>query len=160
MILTFAIACRDGVSPEVRAWRTAYLVRSQPTGAKPFAEIRRDLAGPRQVVVVGRIGVPEQEPWVAGKAAFTIRDVADEKQGGHGGRNHDPATCPFCKRKASQPDAMAVVQFLDDRGEVISIDARELFPISENQRVVVQGTATLDDETLIVSATQLFVAAD
>lgn len=152
--------CGDGATPEVRSLRTRFLTAAAPTDPRPLPEVRQQLEGSPHVVIAGRIGVPDQEPWVAGKAAFTVRDAADEKPGGHGGKNHDPATCPFCKRKASQPDAMAVVQFLDSDGQVISIDARELFDLSENQRVVVSGEAQLDHETLVVTADKLYVAQD
>ncbi len=32
-----------------------------------------------------------------------------------------------------------MVQFLDEKGEVLPLDARELFDLAENARVVVQG---------------------
>lgn len=167
--LTLAVACvalaalsgcSDGASPEVRALRSKFLTKSEPTQPAAFSEVRQELDPTKPVVIVGRIGVPDQEPWVTGRAAFTVRDATDEKPGGHGGKNHDPATCPFCKRKASQPEAMAIVQFLDERGEVLGIDARELFDLAENQRVVVQGRASLADETLVVSAETLYITPE
>jgi hypothetical protein len=153
-----SIGCRPGATadPKVAATRERVLMREEPSGAVTFVDARSQVADRPEVTLVGRIGVPDQEPFVQGKAAFVIRDAAGEVE--HGGPDHDPANCPFCKRKASQPEAMAVVQFLDDKGEVLPIDARELFDLSENARVVVQGKAQIvEPGALVVSAERLFV---
>lgn len=145
-------------SPAVSAARTKYLLGAEPAAATTFVEARQQADGASEVVVTGRIGVPDQEPWTAGKAAFVIRDAAEEGAESHGGETHDPANCPFCKRKASQPEAQAIVQFVDEQGNVLPIDARELFGLAVNQKVTVRGKAKMvDAETLVVSADGLFV---
>jgi len=154
-----AVGCRPSgaaVDPKVAAMRQRLLVGEEPAGAVTFADARTQVEQSPEVTLIGRIGVPDQEAFVEGKAAFVIRDAVGEVE--HGGPDHDPANCPFCKRKASQPEAMAVVQFLDEKGEVLPIDARELFDLAENARVVVQGKAQIvEPGALVVSAERLFV---
>ena len=45
---------------------------------------------------------------------------------------------------------MALVQCLGSDGEALDVDARDLFTIAENDVVVVEGTARMAGETLIV----------
>lgn len=157
LVAGISAGCADSASQQLEAARAKYLATSEPAGGQPFSEARSGLDAPREVVLVGRVGVPDQDPWVPGKAAFTIRDAADEETSGHGGEGH-LADCPFCRRRASQPESMAIVQFVDPSGELVAIDARELFELAENQRVVVQGTAQLiDTGALLVSAHKLYV---
>jgi hypothetical protein len=151
----------SGANAQLRATRSKFLAATEPTGGTPLTEIRKALDPNQRVVVIGRIGIPDQESWIAGKAAFAIRDAANEKPGDHGGKKHDPASCPFCKRKASQPDSTAFVQFIDERGEIIGIDARELFELTDNQRVVVQGQAALvGPDTLVITAEKLYLTRE
>ena len=138
-----------------QAARGKFLLPSAPAGAITFAAARKQIAGETPIILTGRIGVPDQQPWVEGKAMFVIRDASGEN---HGGADHDPANCPFCKRRAAQPESMAVIEFLDEQGKPLAIGARELFELTENQLVTVQGRARLDpSETLVLSADGIFV---
>ena len=101
--------------------------------------------GGDQVSVVGRIFAGELEPWDPGKAAFLIAELPDE---GHG-EGHDADNCPFCKRKAARAPT-AMVQFLDDSGAVIPIDARKLLGVEKKDVVVIVGEATLGDLNSVV----------
>jgi len=163
-LLAFCAGCGNpwnGDNTQLRATRSKFLTVTEPTGGAALTEIRKALDPNQRVVVIGRIGVPDHESWIAGKAAFAIRDAAGEKPGDHGGKGHDPASCPFCKRKASQPDSTAFVQFIDERGEIIGIDARELFELTDNQRVVAQGKAALvGPDTLVVTAEKLYLTRE
>lgn len=77
----------------------------------------------------------------------------------HDHADHDHENCPFCDRAHSDLERMAIVQFLGDDGKVIETDARELFGLKKNQKVVVRGKAEVDDllGTLVVSATGIYV---
>lgn len=147
-----------GPTAEVRALREKFVVDQEPAGAVAIAEARQATDRTRPVVIAGRIGVPDQEPWLKGQAGFVVRDASDEEASGHGGHDHDPETCPFCKRRAAQPDAIAVVRFLDEQGRPIPRDARELFDLALHQRVVVSGAAELDEnEMLVITARSFYV---
>jgi hypothetical protein len=53
---------------------------------------------------------------------------------------------------------MARVQFTDDSGKTLKLDARQLFNLKEFDLIVVQGTAKFDqDKSLIITAQKLFI---
>jgi len=136
-----AAGCGTGREADVAAKRDLYLRTEEPAGATSFIDARLTLAEKPAVVLVGRIAAGDQDPFVEGQAAFTVTDAFGD-HGSDGG--HDPANCPFCKRRASQPTSKAIVQFLDEQGKVVPIDARKLFDLKPNQVVVVEGKATVD----------------
>ena len=82
--------------------------------------------------------------------SFTPSAHADE----HG----EGEECPFCQKK--EQDAQALVQFSDDTGEVLAIDARELFEIAEGQEVIVTGTASLLADILMVDAQSVLLVTE
>jgi hypothetical protein len=99
-------------------------------------------------------------PWYAGQASFFLVDkkiaaqfAAHAKQ--HGG-NHN---CAFCQSLAAKnAHAAAVVNLVDDQGEILRIDSRELLGLKENQTVVVRGTAKLlGGRLLVIDATGIHV---
>jgi hypothetical protein len=112
------------------------------------------------VVVLGQIGgMPNvwadthpDFPWYDGQASFFLVDkkiaaqfAAHAKQ--HGG-NHD---CAFCRSLAAKnAHAAAVVNLVNDQGEILRIDSRELLELKENQTVIVRGTAKLLGGKLLV----------
>lgn len=139
--LSVLAGCGSGNDAAVAAKRSQYLRAEEPAGATSFIDARLTLAEKPAVVLVGRISAGDQEPFVDGQAAFTVTDAF----GDHGSDDgHDPANCPFCKRRASQPTSKAIVQFLDEQGKVVPIDARKLFDLKPNQVVVIEGEATVD----------------
>lgn len=162
LLVASALGCEkawSGPSPQVAKWRSKFLRATEPAGATSLAEVRKREGASSGIVLVGQVGVPGQNYWIDGKAAFLIREVTNEDPAGHGGEGHDPANCPFCRRKASQAASTAIVQFLDQRGQIIGIDARELFELTDNQRVVVQGTAqVVEPDLLVITAWSLFMA--
>ncbi len=129
-------------------------------------------AEPKQVVVVGKIG-GVSEPWDEGRAAFMIADPSDTAQHdaehshdhghAHDGHDHDghdhgaAHSCPFCERAKEGTRSLAIVQFVDQQGEILPIDARQLFDLEEGQTVVVRGPATIDAlGNLVISAEGLY----
>lgn len=140
---------------------------------------------PQNVTVIGHIG-GVSDPWDRGRAAFMISDTTaghshshdhdhdhdhDHAHGHDHDHDHDHAhdhahdhshedghNCPFCERAKPGTKSLAIVQFVDEKGEVLPIDARELFNLKEKQTVVVQGLAMIDAlGNLVISATGIFV---
>ncbi len=114
----------------------------------------------RDVVISGQIGGmpnvwPEQHPtfpWYEGQASFFLVDSKIAAQfathAKHHGGNHN---CAFCQSLAAKnAHAIAVVNFVDERGEIIRLDARELLGLKENQAVVIRGKARLLGGSMLV----------
>jgi hypothetical protein len=155
------LAARLGARPDGDAQSTdAGPTDAGPTDADPQAtelanaqpaESGAD-GGGAQVSVIGRIFAGQLEPWDPGKAAFLIAELPDE---GHG-EGHDADNCPFCKRKAARAPT-AMVQFVDDSGAVIPIDARKLLGVEKQDVVVIVGKAVPGDlNSMVIRATGLY----
>ena len=49
------------------------MLAEEPAGATSIADAQKNLAAQPEVTLVGRIGVPDHEPFVPGKASFVCR---------------------------------------------------------------------------------------
>jgi hypothetical protein len=67
--------------------------------------------------------------------------------------------CAFCLAHAGDSAHMlAVVQFADEKGKPLAIDARDLFDLKEKETVVVRGKAKIaPGGMLTINATGLYV---
>jgi hypothetical protein len=133
----------------------AYILSSEPDGAVDVIAAREDAENDADIVVVGRIG-GQVDPWVEGLAAFTIVDesLADCSQ-------IEGDSCPtpwdYCCA-SGVAEARTLVKFVDESGEVVETDAKELLGLTELQTVVVQGKAQVDaDGNLTILASKVFV---
>lgn len=123
--------------------RQKFVLPAEPEGAMSIVDAKSKLEkqpeAPQPVVIVGRIGAREHDPFLEGKASFIMIDIVDD---GHAKKpGHDADNCPFCKkRQAKLP--LAAVQFVDADGQVILFDSRQLFGLAKGREVVVRGTAT------------------
>ncbi|MCC6492252.1 MAG: hypothetical protein IT424_04450 [Pirellulales bacterium] len=119
------------------------------------------------VVLVGAVGgVPnpsEQShpefPFAKDQAVFFLADpevVAEMEQHVH---QHAPGEeCSFCAAHAADSASLiAVVQFADESGQPIPVDARQLFDLKEKETVVVKGKAKIAGGILTVDADGLYV---
>jgi hypothetical protein len=120
------------------------------------------------VVMVGSVGgVPNPTdqshpdfPFAEGKAVFFLADpeaVAEMEEHEH---KHAPGEeCAFCEAHAAESaHLIAVVQFADENGKPLNIDARDLFDLKEKETVVVKGKAKIaPGGMLTVDATGLYV---
>ncbi len=124
--------------------------------------------GPQDVVMVGQIG-GLANPWEAAQPEFPFGKnetlffladpgaVAELEADGHA---HAPGEeCSFCAAHADDNSALlAMVRFLDKDGAVLRVDARQLFEVSENDTVVVQGSARIvEGGMMVVDATGLYI---
>jgi len=131
--------------------------KKQPDGAKN-----------RDVVVVGQIGGmpnvwPDTHadfPWYEGQASFFLVDSRIAAQFAAHAKSHGGAhNCAFCQGLAAKNvQAIAVVNFVDENGEILRVDARELLKLKENQAVVVRGKAKLlAGSMLVIDADGIYV---
>ncbi len=168
LVAGFGLSGCGGTDADQRsAWREAgrqFLLQEEPSDAVQVIQLRETLgesSEQREVVLVGRIDGLSHSTWDPDRAAFMICDLSLRHTDVEldGAPKHDADNCPFCKAKAKKEfAAIALVEVVDQSGDVPSVDARTLLGLSDGQTVVVSGKATLDKlGTLVVQADKLFV---
>lgn len=149
------VGCTGGNDARLETHRQQFLLDEEPSEIVTILDIQETDGGLADAAVVGRIG-GIKNPWTKGKAEFVITDpgVFIEESA------HDAdCDCPFCQRDKSDPlHGRAMVQFTDERGDVVPIDARKLFDVEEQQMVVVQGRADRDGQgNVVIAARGLYI---
>lgn len=142
------------VSPVPSAAGKEILLTEEPTDAKPVADAREGAEDGAEVTVLGRIG-GGVNPWVEGRAAFTIVDPKVEYcQPGEG----CPTPWDYCCKTDQLPGNRAMIKVVNSAGETVEEDARKLLGVKELQTVVVKGKAKRDEAgNLTVLAERVFV---
>src|SRR3990172_11878487 len=132
--------CTQNAKPAVDG--SKYLLKSEPTGAKDVIKARGEAKNEAEIVVVGRIG-GGTNPWVDGRAAFTIVDPSLKACSDIPG---DACETPwdYCCETDKLPASTAFVKVVDEAGNIVKADARELLKVKELQTVVVRGKAQRD----------------
>ena len=132
------------------------------------AKTQADAGKPREVLVTGQIGGmaniwPETHPefpWYRGQASFFLVDSKIAEQfAAHAKRHGGGHECAFCKSLAAKnAHAIAVVNFIDENGQILRVDTRELLELKENQTVIIRGKAKLlAGSMLVIDADGVFV---
>ena len=146
----------EGPPPAAKVDGSRYRLNAEPPGGENVIPLRESAGDQQEVIVVGRIG-GSANPWVDGRAAFSIVDTSLEACSD---RKDDPCPQPwdYCCETDRLAKAKALVKFVDGQGRLLPADARELFSLKELQTVVVRGRAQRDDAgNLTVLASGLFV---
>jgi hypothetical protein len=133
-----------------------YILAEAPADAADVIQVRQEAQDGDEIVIVGRIG-GSTEPWIDGRAAFSIVDRSIKACTDIPGD-----TCPtpwdYCCETPKLPTATALVKLVDDDGQLITADARGLLNVKELMTVVVTGTAKRDDAgNLTVLGRSIFV---
>ncbi len=150
LVLFIAIpGCGETIDPEVLAIRDRFLKVPSATKETPVSEIRASMKSgelkPGTLFKVrARINAGEFPPFVNGTAKFFVTDAT----GHDGDESHDPHECPFCRRDVKS--MMALVEFHDEAGQLIPVDARELFDIKDFELLIIEGTGKFDTEDVMV----------
>ena len=131
-------------------------------------ETKAPLVEELDVVLVGSVGgVPNPSdqstpdfPFAKGQAIFFLVDpefAAEAEEHAH--THAEGEECAFCAAHAADSaHAIAVVQFADEKGKPLAVDARDLFELKEKETVVVKGKAKAAANGMItVDATGLYV---
>ena len=133
-----------------------YLLGEEAAGATDVIQVREAAEDGDEVVVVGRIGGSEN-PWIEGRAAFSIVDVSLKACSDIEGDNC-PIPWDYCCETTLLPTSTALVKVVDEKGDLVKSDARELLKLKELQTVVVKGKAQRDDAgNLTVLASGVYV---
>src|SRR5688572_22205164 len=143
-------------SPPATAPDAKYLLTEQPADAKHVIDAKKDAKDGDEIVVTGRIG-GDVDPWVKGRAAFLIVDPSlvpcSEKEG-----DNCPTPWDYCCDADTLAESKATIKFVDDKGDTLATDARQLLALKELQHVTVRGQAKRDDAgNLTVLATGIYV---
>lgn len=159
-MLTICIGCGTSdvgettAAPKPNANGKPFVATAEPANAVPVGTARETVESEQEVTLVGIIG-GSTEPFVDGLAAFTIVDPkvpwCSEDEG-------CPTPWDYCCTQDQVKDNIATVKVVDESGSPVAGDARQLLGVRELSTVVVQGTATRDDQgNLTVDATRVFV---
>ena len=132
-----------------------YLAAVEPSGARDVVQARESAKDGDEVTVVGRIG-GSVDPWIDGRAAFTIVDPSLKACSDIPG-DSCPTPWDYCC-EASIGESSATVKVVDEQGNLVKSDARELLKVKELDTVVVQGKAQRDEAgNLTVLAERVYV---
>lgn len=146
---------RPATSPAVSVDGSKFLLSSEPADAQDVVKARELVMDAEDVVIVGRIG-GGANPWVEGVAAFSIVDASLKACSDVPGDNC-PVPWDYCC-EADLTSATALVQVVDEKGQIVNADARRLLNVKELQTVVVKGKAKRDGAgNLTVLAAGVFV---
>lgn len=121
----------SSVSPDSKR----YVMSEEPSEATGVIQFRDESKDGQIVYVRGLIG-GGLKPWVDGRAAFVIVDEGLDIACAE-------PDCPSCRAELTAASTM--VKFLDDQGQPLKIDARNLLGVKEMQSVVVRGLAKRDE---------------
>ena len=133
-----------------------FLLHAEPEGADDVIKVREDAGDGEHIVIVGRIGGSEN-PWIEGRAAFSIVDGSLQACSDIEGDNC-PKPWDYCCETAKLPTATALVKVVNEEGDLVKADARDLLALKELSTVVVKGKAKRDDAgNLTVLASGVFV---
>lgn len=133
-----------------------FVLAEEPADAKPVAEVRKAAKDGDEVAITGLIG-GDVDPWIKGRAAFVIVDPSLKPCSAIHGDNC-PTPWDFCCEPNLTPEHKATIKFVDDAGQTVPTDARELFGIKELAHVTVRGQAKRDEAgNLTVLASGIFI---
>jgi hypothetical protein len=121
----------------IKAIGAKYLVDAEPAEPKDVNDVVENGADNEPVTVLGRIG-GGREPFIGDIAAFTIVDRKLKACSEMGDDDHCDTPWDFCCEPGLSKNSMTV-KFLDDKGHVVPIDAKQLFNLKVLQTVVVSG---------------------
>jgi hypothetical protein len=147
-ILAIAICtgCGTSAEPSITATNvsidgTKYLLNEEPDGAIGVIAARESAEDGAPLVMVGRIG-GATNPWIEGRAAFTLLDASMTVVA-----TGEEANGAICTEECCATERLActaVVKFVDGSGRVVSVDSRQLLGVKEADMVVVEGKAQKD----------------
>ena len=142
--------CGPSVDPQTAQHRDALLLSQEPTGAVTIEDARSEIESTSRIVLMGRIGARDvPQWWIDESASFFISEGMPDSHY-NAGPDHDPSTCPFCKRRWKLEDSMAIVHLVDDAGQPIQVEIKDLLDIEEHDVVVLQGDASLEESGMLV----------
>lgn len=144
----------DLTIPQTEPTGKQYLATAEPADSIPVGEARTNAKDGTAVSLVGHIG-GSTEPFVDGMAAFTIVDPSvpccPPEEG-------CPTPWDYCCTQPEVKTNIATIKIVNEEGNPVEEDARQLLGVKELSLVVVEGTAKRDEQgNLSVLASKVYV---
>ncbi len=156
------VGCGQAPAPRVTVATVAsksgaqYLLAAEPAAAKSILQVREESQQGDEVVLVGRIG-GDVNPWVEGRAAFSLVDLSAKACSDIPGDNC-PTPWDYCCETDKLVKGKTLIKLVGDDGQPVATDARQLLGVKELDTLVVQGKAQRDDSgNLTILASKIFV---
>lgn len=156
------VGCEQAPAPSVMVSTAAskagaqYLLSAEPQAAKSILQVRDESKQGDEIVLVGRIG-GDVNPWVEGRAAFSLVDLSAKACSDIPGDNC-PTPWDYCCETDKLVKGKTLIKLVGDDGKPVATDARELLGVKELDTLVVQGQAQRDDSgNLTILASKIFV---
>ena len=144
--LLFAVGCSqqggETATPGPSANGLKYLLDQEPSEAKDVVGVRKTVKNGDAVVIVGRIGGSDN-PWIENRAAFKIVDRSLKACSDIPG-DSCPIPWDYCCETDKLPTGTALVKVVDEQGNLVKEDARQLLGVKELATVVIEGKAERD----------------
>ena len=101
-----------------------------------------------------KVGAGKGDAFDAKSTEFLVSEIPEGEQATD--PLHDPATCPFCRKKAESAPTV-VVRMLDSKGKTFPGSAEQIFDLKRGMHIVVKGSGVFDSElnTFTINATGL-----
>ena len=155
-IASLGLGCSPSQDPIMAQHRAKMILAIEPDKAVSLTEAKSILTEESDIVLLGRVGSGELDPFEKGTASFVLSEALADDHGNDDG--HDASDCPFCKRRAAEAP-IATIELHDEAGKPIAVGADKLLGLKKGQTVVVQGRGiyAADLDTLQVKAGKLFI---
>lgn len=162
LAIVMMVGCEQAPTPSVKVSTAAsqagsqYLLSAEPQAAKSILQVREESKQGDEVVLVGRIG-GDVNPWVEGRAAFSLVDLSAKACSDIPG-DSCPTPWDYCCETDKLVKGKTLIKLVGGDGQPVATDARELLGVKELDTLVVQGKAQRDDSgNLTILASKIFV---
>jgi hypothetical protein len=135
-------------------------LNQSPADAQEVIQVHEDAKDGDEVTLVGRIG-GSANPWNEGRAIFSIVDNSLKACSDIPGDTCNKPWDYCCVSGKILKTSTALIKVVDERGNLVKADARDLLKVKELSTVVVKGKAKRDDAgNLTVLASGIYVKQD
>lgn len=130
-----------------------FILAAEPANPVGVIDAKTSAKNDEAIALVGRIG-GDVNPWIEGRASFLLVDSSFKPCSDEEGCATPWDYC--CEADIAK--GKATIKFVNDKGETLPTDARELLAVKELQTIVVKGKAKRDEAgNLVVLADGIFV---
>lgn len=154
-VFGFLLLTPIGCSSEqtaVSLLRKDLILNQEPAETTSIAAATEAVESNDLVTIVADVVSDESKAFVKGQAAFLVTEVGENS-------TCSDVDCPFCDKCKGKKASNATVQFVDQSGNPLPIDTRDLLGISAGDTIVIKGKGEMLEglNMLQVTAENIFV---